>query len=99
DAVDPATGKSSETPRTVVITVPFLVIQAPTLVVNQPVEGTTYGNGAIAIDGTTTNAKTVTVVATFLGSDVTGAEATPAPTGTPPPAPRARRRPASRSRG
>ena len=46
---------------------PFLVFQAPTLVVTQPVEGTTYGNGAIAIEGTTTNAKTVTVKAAFLG--------------------------------
>ena len=78
-AINPETGKEAETPRTVVITVPFLVIQAPTLVVNQPVEGTTYGNGAIAIDGTTTNAKTVTVVASFLGADVTGTTPTPAP--------------------
>jgi hypothetical protein len=79
DAVNPETGKASETPRTVVITVPFLVIQAPTLVVSQPVEGTTYGNGAIAIEGTTTNAKTVTVTAQFLGADTTGAGASPAP--------------------
>ncbi len=67
DAVNPETGKSSETPRTVVITVPFLVIQAPTLNVTQPVEGTTYGNGAIAIEGTTTNAVTVAVSAAYLG--------------------------------
>jgi cytoskeletal protein RodZ len=67
-ALNPETGKEAETPRTVVITVPFLVIQAPTLTVTQPVEGTTYGNGAIAIEGTTTNAETVTVAATFLGA-------------------------------
>src|SRR6185369_16882164 len=71
DAINPETGKSSETPRTVVITV--------TLLVTQPVDGTTYGNGAIAIEGTTTNAKTVTVVATFLGSGVAGAAPTAAP--------------------
>lgn len=83
DAINPETGKSSETPRTLVITVPFLVIQAPTLVVNQPVEGTTYGNGAVAIDGTTTNAETVTVTARFLGTDVVGPEPTPVPTAAP----------------
>jgi cytoskeletal protein RodZ len=82
DALNPETGKSSETPRTVVITVPFLVFQAPTLVVTQPVDGTTYGNGAIAIEGTTTNATTVTVKAAFLGAELTGG-ASPAPAATP----------------
>lgn len=84
DALNPDTGKASETPRTVVIRVPFLVIQAPNLLLTQPIEGTTYGNGAIAIEGTTTNAKTVTVVARFLGSDVTGGTASPAPPTMPP---------------
>jgi hypothetical protein len=51
-------------------------------VVTQPVEGTTYGNGAIAIEGTTTNAKTVTVKAAFLGADA-GGGATPSPAVTP----------------
>jgi cytoskeletal protein RodZ len=85
DAVNPETGKSSETPRQVVITVPFLVIQAPTLVVDSPVEGTTYGNGAIAVTGTTTNAKTVTVTTTYLGAPGT-VTATPAPGSSAPPA-------------
>lgn len=89
DAINPETNKSSESPRTLMITVPFLVIQAPTLVVNQPVEGTTYGNGAIAIDGTTTNAKTVQVTARFLGTEVGGTAtippATAAPVGSPAP--------------
>jgi cytoskeletal protein RodZ len=79
DAVNPETGKTSETPRTVVITVPFLVIQAPTLVVSQPVEGTRYGNGAVAVEGTTTNAETVTVQTTFLGPEEAGSEVSPAP--------------------
>lgn len=84
DAINPETGKASESPRTVVITVPFLVFQAPTLTVTQPVEGTTYGNGAIAVEGTTTNAKTVSVTAAFLGSDVTGgASPAAAPTAAP----------------
>jgi hypothetical protein len=60
-----------------VITVPFLQIQAPTLTVTTPVEGTKYGNGAIAAEGTTTNAKTVSVSATYLGKP--GGTATPAP--------------------
>jgi cytoskeletal protein RodZ len=81
DAVNVETGKSSESPRTVVITVPFLVFQAPTLVVSQPVEGTTYGNGAIAVEGTTTNAQSVTVTATFMGADPAGAPAPPAAPG------------------
>ena len=89
-AVNPETGKEAETPRTVVITVPFLVFQAPTLTVSQPVEGTTYGNGAIAVSGTTTNAETVSVTATFQGS----APGAPAATAAPTPAPGASGQPA-----
>jgi len=79
-AVNPETGKEAETPRTVVITVPFLVIQAPTLTVTQPVDGTTYGNGAIAVSGTTTNAKTVTVITSFQGNAPGAPKATATPT-------------------
>jgi cytoskeletal protein RodZ len=80
-ATDPETGKQSQTPRTVVISVPFLVIQAPTLTVTQPVDGTTFENGAIPVEGTTTNAKSVTVTATYLGPAGGG----PAPSGAPAP--------------
>jgi cytoskeletal protein RodZ len=83
NAENPETGKNADAPRTVVITVPFLVFQAPTLVVSQPVDGTTYGNGAIAVEGTTTNAKTVTVTAAFMGKDVPRAGQSPAPAPTP----------------
>jgi cytoskeletal protein RodZ len=83
NAENPETGKTADAPRTVVITVPFLVFQAPTLVVSQPVDGTTYGNGAIAVEGTTTNAKTVTVTAAFMGKDVPPAGQSPAPAPTP----------------
>lgn len=79
-ATDPETGKQAQTPITRVINVPFLAIQAPTLTVSQPVDGTTYQNGAIPVQGTTTNAKSVTVTASFLGP--VGA-AVPAPTPTP----------------
>ena len=85
-AVNPETGKEAETPRTVVITVPFLVFQAPTLTVTQPVEGTTYGNGAIAVEGTTTNADTVMVTATFLGAAPGAPAASPRPARSAPPA-------------
>ena len=89
-ARNPDTGKAAETPREVVITVPFLEFQAPTLTISNPVEGTTFGNGAIAVEGTTTNAETVTVTATFLGAEA-GApgpspKGSPKPSGAPPPA-------------
>ncbi len=84
-ARNPETGKEAETPREVVIEVPFLAVQAPTLNVLQPVEGTTYGNGAIAVEGTTTNAKTVAVTARFLGAEgeapASAAPPTAAPSG------------------
>jgi len=83
NAVNPETGKAAETPRTVVITVPFLEIQAPTLTVTAPVDGTKYGNGAIAVEGTTTNASTVSVNARFLGGVAGGPVASPTPTSAP----------------
>jgi cytoskeletal protein RodZ len=85
-AKNPDTGKVSETPRTIVISVPFLVIEAPILTVSQPEEGTTYENGAIPVEGTATNATSVTVFATYLGPP--GSKATPPPpTQAPSPAP------------
>jgi cytoskeletal protein RodZ len=84
-AVNPETKKESEDVRQVVINVPFLEILAPTLTVTQPVEATTYGNGAISVAGTTTNAKTVTVTTAFLGAE--GASATPKPGSSPAPGP------------
>jgi len=86
-ATNPETGKQAESPRTIVITVPFFAIQAPTLTVSQPVEGTTYENGAIPVEGTTTNAKTVTVSAALTGSVGPAPAATKAPTGSPGPSP------------
>ena len=84
DAVDPETGKSTETPQQVIIKVPYLVIQAPTLTVSQPQDGATYENGAIPVEGTTSNAKSVVVAATFLGPPD---GSIPAPTPTPAPMP------------
>lgn len=88
DAVDPETGKPTETPQKVIIKVPFLVIQAPTLTVSQPQDGATYENGAIPVEGTTSNAQSVVVTATYLGPpDGSTPAATPTPAPTPTAAP------------
>lgn len=84
NAVDPETGKPTETPRQIVINVPYLVIQAPTLTVSQPQDGTTFENGAIPVEGQTTNATTVVVRALLLGPpDGSSPAPTVAPTVTP----------------
>ena len=81
-AVDPDTGKHSEATIRLFITVPFLVIEAPTLTVDQPAEGARFENGAIPVAGHTTNATSVVVSATWTGSSGPApakGEATPAP--------------------
>ncbi len=74
-ALDPDTGKHSEENILIYITVPFLAIEAPTLTVDQPAEGATYENGAIPVQGRTTNADSVVVSATYTGP-ATGTKAT-----------------------
>jgi cytoskeletal protein RodZ len=74
-ATDPATGKQAEAPVERVITVPFRVIEAPTLTVDQPADGATYENGAIPIQGRTENAGTVVVTAAYTGPASTGGKA------------------------
>jgi cytoskeletal protein RodZ len=66
-SVDPQTGKRSEQKVMLFITVPFLVIEAPTLTVDQPAEGATFENGAIPVQGMTTNAGSVVVKAAYVG--------------------------------
>jgi len=81
-ALDPDTGKRSEETKTVFITVPFLVIEAPTLTVDQPSEGASFENGAIPVAGRATNAASVVVSAAYVGSsgpEPAAGEATPAP--------------------
>jgi cytoskeletal protein RodZ len=80
-AVDPDTGKRSENTVSLIITVPFLQIEAPTLTVDQPADGVTYENGAIPVQGKATNAASVVVSATYTGP------AGPPPAGGPTPAP------------
>ncbi|MFL5686956.1 MAG: helix-turn-helix domain-containing protein [Chloroflexota bacterium] len=85
-ATDPATGKQAEAPVERVITVPFRVIEAPTLTVDQPADGATYENGAIPIQGRTTNAGTVVVTAAYEGPASTGGKGpTPPPPAKPAP--------------
>jgi cytoskeletal protein RodZ len=85
-SLDPDTGKRSEQTIRVFITVPFLVIEAPTLTVDQPSEGASFENGAIPVAGKATNAASVVVSAKYMGpsgpAPVAGA-ATPAPPPTP----------------
>jgi cytoskeletal protein RodZ len=83
-ATDPDTGKSVEKPVEVFITVPFPEVLAPTLTVDQPAEGATFENGAIPVQGTTANAKTVTVSAAFGGPATAGSGTKPAATPEPP---------------
>ncbi|MEO5964420.1 MAG: RodZ domain-containing protein [Candidatus Limnocylindrales bacterium] len=82
-AVDPETGKPSENTEKVFITVPFLVIEAPTLNVDSPAEGAQFENGAIPVKGSTTNAKTVAVSAAYTGP-VVGQPTAASPGATPP---------------
>jgi cytoskeletal protein RodZ len=82
NSLDPDTGKKSEETIRLFITVPFLVIEAPTLTVDQPAEGASFENGAIPVAGKASNAASVVVSAVWTGSSgpapVKG-EATPAP--------------------
>ena len=55
----PRDRKTSENTERVFITVPFLVLEAPTLTVDSPAEGAQFENGAIPVKGSTTNAPTV----------------------------------------
>lgn len=67
-SLDPDTGKKSEETVALFITVPYLVIETPTLTVDQPTEGATFENGAIPVQGRTTNAQSVVVGAAYMGS-------------------------------
>jgi nitrogen fixation protein FixH len=83
DALDPETGKTAETTARVFITVPFLVIEAPTLTVDSPAEGAQFENGAIPVKGSTTNAKKVSVSAYMTGAADGAPATTPNPAASP----------------
>ena len=75
-ATDPQTQKKSEDTKRIFITVPFRAIETPTLAVDQPGDDATFENGAIPIQGTTTNATSVVVTATYLSPAAGNANAT-----------------------
>ncbi|HEY3164430.1 MAG TPA: RodZ domain-containing protein [Candidatus Limnocylindrales bacterium] len=99
DATDPETGKHAEQPAMVVITVPISEIEAPTFTIDQPVEGTTFQNGAIPVRGTAVNATTIQVSATYDGPVGSAPAATPKPTTAPSVAPTASGAPAASGPG
>ena len=80
-AVDPETGRAADETRVIQITVPFLAVNRPTLTVGQPVDGTTYENGAIPVEGTSTNAAGVVVTAVWLAPPGSTVNSTPVPSG------------------
>jgi cytoskeletal protein RodZ len=86
-AIDPDTGKRSEETVRRFITVPSSPIEAPTLTVDQPAEGTSFENGAIPVAGRATNADSVVVSATYAGPPTAPAEGTATPAPPPVPAP------------
>lgn len=79
NAVDPETGKTAETVARIFITVPFLVIEAPTLNLDSPAEGSQFANGAVPVKGTTTNASAVSVSANLVAPASGAPTATGAP--------------------
>jgi cytoskeletal protein RodZ len=68
NAVDPETGKSAEETARYFITVPYLVIEAPTLAWESPADGAQFENGAVPVRGTTSNAKEVSITAVLTES-------------------------------
>ena len=80
-ALDPDTGKAAENPIRLYITVPFLVVESPTLALDSPSDSAQFQNGAVPIKGTTTG-KTVSVSAYLVGGSVAPSAA---PTTTPKP--------------
>ncbi|MEI7744037.1 MAG: helix-turn-helix domain-containing protein [Chloroflexota bacterium] len=81
-AIDPETGKSAEQTPRFILTVPFLVIEAPTLNVESPAEGAQFENGAIPVRGTTSNAKTVSITA-YQTATADGTPVGPLPSASP----------------
>jgi cytoskeletal protein RodZ len=87
DATDPDTGKHAEAAAMVVIVVPSRAIEVPILTVDQPADGLTFENGAIPVEGTATNATTVTIAASYDGPVVGVPVASATPSSPPGPAP------------
>jgi cytoskeletal protein RodZ len=76
-SIDPQTGKASTDTVKLFITVPVTVVEAPQLSLNSPAEGAQFANGAIPVNGTTTNAAKVTVSANRVAAGSTTPSAKP----------------------
>ncbi len=87
-AVDPQTGKTSDTTVQLFITVPLPAVEAPQLTLSSPEDGSQFSNGAIPVNGTALNAAKVTVSASRVTSGP-AASGKPSPTPAPTPAPSA----------
>ena len=79
-AADPSTGKESELPVEIVITVPFAQVAVPTLELTSPENGLSVANGAIPVSGSATDATSVTVAAAYIGPAAGQPVASAAPT-------------------
>jgi cytoskeletal protein RodZ len=82
-AVDPQTGKSSESTVKLFITVPVTVLEAPQLTLTSPADGAQFSNGAIPVNGTTTNAAKVKVSANRMNGTGAAPSTKPAPSSAP----------------
>lgn len=91
---DPSTGRAAPAPVERVIMVPFSQVAAPGLTLDSPADGATFGNGAIPLTGSATNATSVAVTAVMVGapgkavpsaapSPARPLSASPVPSGTP----------------
>ncbi len=67
-AADPATGKAAPAPVERVIMVPYSQVAAPGMTLDSPADGATFGNGAIPVSGSATNATKVAVTAVMVAA-------------------------------
>ena len=67
DALDPQTGKTADPKAQLFITVPFVVVDEPTLRVDQPFGGGTFDRGSVPVQGVARNAARVAVTASPVG--------------------------------
>ena len=86
-ALDPETGRNSDQTIAIIINVPFSVIQAPTLTVDSPADGSSFQNGAIPVSGTTKAPQVIVSATSVSATSSPGASVSPGTKATPSPAP------------
>jgi hypothetical protein len=70
---DPQTGKTANPKSQLFITVPFVVVDEPTLRVDQPFRGATFDRGSVPVQGVARNAERVAVTASPVAARTVGA--------------------------